>query len=1100
MNLHRPGRRFLLLAVVLGSSAVLRAQVNSGSVAGYVVDPSGAAVSGVQITLRNLRTGLDTTRATGAEGQYAFEALPTGPYELAAEKAGFKTLTRTGIDLHIDQQLRVDLQLELGEVTETVTVTAVAPPLQTESAGTGEVITANQIRDLPLLGRNALDLLYLIPGVAAGAGGNAANYSVSGQREFANSIVINGIEVTANRNNDTNVRPSVDSIEEFKAITSSYAAEFGRAGGGVVTIETRSGSNAFHGVAYEFLRTNKTTARNFFAQQPSGLKQNTFGGTLGGQLVRGRTFFFAGYQGQRQRDLFSYLTSTVPNGVSFPGTGGADLSGLRDPYTGGQIPVFDPQFYNDNYYAQQFPGNVIPASRLSPAGVQVLQKLFPRPNAPGILNGWVNNYQVAQRYRFNSDTGDLRLDHSLSDRQRLTATYDVTDFRSLTGDPFAGAIAIPGGGGADSADRTASGNHTLGGTHVFVVNGNQLNQLRLGYVHTSLHQDDLIAPGAAAQLGIGNIHVNGFPATDGLPQIFLAFGAQTGGSTYKPLVFEDNNFSLADHYTWNHGRHSFKFGYEYRRLSANPSFPLFPAGYQYYYGAYASLTGDPNYGYYDPNAYYGNGGNEIADLLLGLPGYTALGMQFLSPHTRSFENHAFAQDVWRVTSTLTIDLGVRYEYQAPYWEAHNYQANLDLGSFQMRLAGRGGNSRALVRPDKNNWAPRVGLAWRIGEKTVIRSGYGIFYTPENSARSDLLTKNDPFFSQQTFVNYAGGAFAYQLDAGVPRPTSASVPANTSAVAPSSPDQTLYYVDPHFRTGYTQSFNFTVQRELGHQFTVEAGYVGALSHKLPMATANLNLDGRLSDQIGTVRALLFNGNSAYHSLQVKASRRFTNLTFLVSYTYAKNLDNGPAPFNLMRNRQAPQDPFNLALERGPASTDVRHTLAASYEWKLPFGRGQRWLAGCRGVCQAALAGWQLNGIVNMRSGLPVNVIRNGGVVGYEGLRPNVSGDPNLDGSQRTLTRYFDTSAFSTAGLGATQPGTAGRNILRGPGFINADLSLFKEFPLREQTRLQLRLEAFNATNTPHFANPETGFSQGQFGTITRTVGNPRILQIAAKLLF
>ncbi len=1027
------------------------AQVNSASVEGSV---QGAVVFPAAITINAVEIGLEVTSNTDKQNHYSFTALPPGTYEL---RAG--TGQRWQFTLHLDEHLHLDLDLRPSSTT-TVVVTASAADLTTDQASLGKVITGTEIRNLPLLGRNFQELLLLVPGVAQGAGGNNSNYAVNGQREFANSIVVNGVEVTGNRNNDTNLTPSVDNHEEFKAITSGYSAEFGRSGAGVVAIQTRSGSNALHASGYEFLRTNKTTARSFFSPKPSALKQNNFGGTLGGPIQKDKTFFFAGYEAKRARDTFSYLNTTVPSSMIRMTPAGADLSGLRDPLTGNTIPIFDPQFYATNFYAQQFPGNIIPTTRLSPAGVNVLQTLFPKPNAPGILNGWFNNYQTSQRYQFNSDTGDLRLDHIFSSRQRVSLNYDVTDFRYRTGDPFEGGIPYAGGGGADSADRTATGNHAIGATHVFAVRPDQLNEVRVSLFHTTLSQDTL-------------------PTAAPLPQIYLGFGAVTGGSTYKPLTFQDDNITLADHYTWIRGRHNMKFGYEYRRLSAQPNFSLFPTSFQYYSGAYQSLTSDPNYAFYDPNAYYGNGGNEVADLLLGLPTSVNVGRQFTSVHTQSYEHHGFVQDTWRVTSRLTVDLGLRYEFQAPYREADNLQSNFDLATGRMLLASRGGNSSALVRADKNNFAPRIGFALALSRKTTLRSAYGIYYTPENAARSDVLTKNYPFFSQQLLTNSPYSAPVYTLDQGIPRPAAPVIPSGASSVALPDATQSLYYVDPGYRTGYSQSYHLTLQHELPHAILIEAGYVGQLSRKLPIATANINLASRLSKNLGTIRALNSQGNSSYQGLQVNATRRFNKVGFLVSYRFSKTLDNGPAPFNLGRNHQSPQDPFNLAAERAVSSIDVRQNLTASAQWSLPLGL-------------------QLNGILSLRSGLPANVIRNGNKTGYEGLRPNVLQDPTLDSSAQTLARYFDTTAFSVKGLAPTALGNAGRNLIRGPGYANLDLSLFKSFQLRERAALQLRLEAFNITNTPHFANPNTDLSQGQFGSITQTIGNPRILQIAAKV--
>jgi hypothetical protein len=423
----------------------------------------------------------------------------------------------------------------------------------------------------------------------------------------------------------------------------------------------------------------------------------------------------------------------------------------------------------------------------------------------------------------------------------------------------------------------------------------------------------------------------------------------------------------------------------------------------------------------------------------------------------------------------------------------------------MLLAGVGANSNALVNADKNNFAPRVGLAWQMNSKTVMRAGYGIFYTPENSARSDILTKNYPFFYQQTFANSLGAPFPYLLDSGVPRPTAVPVPAGASSIPlnslPGAAAQNIFYEDRGFRTGYAQMFHLTIEREITPELTVEATYSDVLSHKLPYEVGNLNLGHAISKQLGIVEALFSEGNAAYHALQLKAERRFRrSYSFLISYTYAKNLDNGPAPFDLRSNHQAPQTAMDLSQERGAASIDLRHNLVASHLWQLPFGRNQKFLSNCGRICQALAGNWHFDGITTWRSGLPANVVRNGQLTGYEGLRPNVLRDPNLDPNERTLSQYFDTQAFSAAGLGKTQPGNAGRNLIRGPGLFNLDAALFKEVPLPKERALQLRIEAFNLANTPHFANPNTDLSQGQFGSITQTIGNPRILQFAARLKF
>lgn len=661
---------------------------------------------------------------------------------------------------------------------------------------------------------------------------------------------------------------------------------------------------------------------------------------------------------------------------------------------------------------------------------------------------------------------------------------------------------MDGGGSVDSGDKTHSRNDVVGLSYTRNMTGQQLNELRLSFLFTTLRQNDLLyGTNLAQRLGVGNVNIPGFPQTSGFPQIFLAFGASTGGSTFKPLASSDHNFQLSDNYSWIKGPHNFKFGYDYRHLGAKPDFSIFPTGYQYYNGAYASFTSDPDYSFFDPDAYYGNGGNEIADLLLGLPGSVVQGMQSVYARTRSYENHFYLQDAWRITDRLVLNYGVRYEYQAPYTEIRDRASNFDPATLSMLLAGRGGNRRSLIEPDKNNFAPRIGLAWRVMPKTSLRGGWGVFYTPENDARSEILAHNFPFFIDQNLNNTQGLSFSYVLDTGVARPTSIPVPPGATAIdltsIPDAKTQGISMVDPRFRVGYSQMLNLTAQHEITPELMVEVGYVGAFAHKLAYQIGNINRGDRISNQLGIIQGQFSSGDSNYNSLQIKVDKRFARgYSLLGSYTYGKSLDNGPAPFNLgPRTRQWPQDPFNLQLEHAPSSTDVRHNFVLSGIWELPFARS------LKGIGSAVLDGWQLNTILAMHTGLPVNVIRNGKAPGgFEGLRPNLVGDPNLPRDERTLTRYFNTNAFSNSGLGNTDIGNAGRNLVRSPGSVNADVSVFKQFSLSERTAAQFRVEAFNVTNTPHFAGPNTDMSQGDFGTITGTVGNPRILQFALKLKF
>lgn len=1098
-----------MLAVATGAGA----QSTTGSILGRVADPAQALVPGARAEARNEATGLVESGATNGLGRFLLAALPPGTYTLTVSKPNFATVHQTGLRLAIDQKIEIEITLALAAQTDSVT--AAAALLQTQSAEIGEVIDTRQILDLPLLGRNFLDLARLAPGVAGGSGGNTLNLSVNGQREFADSILVDGIEVSSNRNNDTTIRPSVDAVDEFKVLTTGYGAEFGRASGAVVAVGTKSGTNQFHGSAYEFVRPNLTAARSFFETGASPLKQHNFGATLGAPVRKDRTFVFASYEGVRQRNAWSFLDSLPPaNQIRYLPGGAVDLSGLKDPYTGNAIPIFDPYGYATTYSATPFPGNAIPANRVSAAGLAVLRNFFPMPTLPGIFNGWFDNFNSRQAYSYDSDTFSGRVDHVLSASDRLSATYYYGSFASHTGDRFAGAIPVAGGGDADYGDQENSRSQVVSISETHMDSRGWLNEARIGYTRYRLDQLSLLNNrDLASQFGLGNVDQPGSPQTSGFPDIFLGFGAQTGGSTYKPLHFLDGDYQLSDSLSLQRGAHTWKAGVQFRGLASNPFFSLFPTGFQFYGGPGLSLTGDPNYGFYNPSAFYYNGGSDIADLLLGLPYSVNIGQQLTNPGTRSWETSLYLQDTWQIAARLVLSYGLRYEYFTPWTETGNQLANFDLASGQLLLAGRGGNSAALLRPDRNDFAPRLGLAFRAGPHTVLRAGAGVYYTPESDAREDVLTKNYPFAVQQTFFNniFGGLPFPYQLDAGVPRvvpPAAALTAASLSPAAilkAAGTTQNLYLIDPALETGYSLPYNFTLQQQFAANLSLEAAYVGSVSRKLPYAVGNLNAMGQLSPALGQVQALFSEGSANFQSAQLRVVRRLSHgASLLASYTFGKNLDNGPAPFNLGHNLNShnwPQSATNLTLERAVADDDVRHNLMVSGLYELPFGRGHPILPQLHGWSQAVLGGWQINAILGRRTGLPVNVVRNSNLTGFQGLRPDVISGPNLPDSQRTLARYFDTAAFVTTrftGSHKTDLGDAGRNLVRGPGFTNLDFSLFKELTPRERFKVELRFEFFNLANTPQFANPNGDMSQGDFGSITQTIGNARIVQFASKL--
>jgi hypothetical protein len=1129
-------------------------QATTGLILGQVTDSTGAVIQGATVTATDQDKGVTFTGRSDNAGNYTILNVTPGTYTVVASKQGFGDDSVTAATVVIDQKLVLNFSMAPGTVATTVEVTDKAALLQTQTAEVGTVIGGGDITSLPLLSRNFYDLTTLVPGVAV-VGGSINSYalSVSGQREFANSIQLDGVESTTNRTQDVTVRPSVDSVQEFKVITSSYDAEYGSAAGGIVQIQTKAGTNHFHGTAYEFWRPDFLTARPYsfggLPEPASALTQHNFGGTFGGPVIKNRSFFFVSYEGSRQNNAYTYLDSTPPFGLikQLP-DGSIDLSGLVDPNAGlassfcndkpcppaGSIdPIFDPATSYACFggypgcWPAVFSENIIPAGRVSKAGLNTLLNFYPKPNLPGMRNGWFSNFSVYSPVNVNMNQVDARYDQVITQSDRLYAIYHWGGNDQLVTDPYWGHTVVPGAGDADQANKQDDGAQSISVTEDHIFGPTKLNEFRFGYTRYFQDQYSLLnGTDYSQKYGVGNITVPGFPATVGYPYMFLADGYLSGGSTYKPYHVLDNNFQFSDYFTLSGiGGHTFKFGGDYRPLNSHPNFSLFPTGFEYYSSFSTAETSDPSfnaqngYAQYVPNGWNAYGGTDLADLMLGLPEVVDIGLQLTNPHTKSWDLDFYAQDSWKVTQRVTLNYGIRYEYQNPYTEASNNMSNYDVPSNTILVAGRGANSDSLVHARKNQFAPRFGVAFQANPKTVLRGGFGVFYTPENDGREDFLTKNTPFATQSSYFNSAYfGYVAYQLDSGVARSTAINVPPGGVIHPKDVPNGNLlttYALNPHIRTGYSYGFNAALERQLSSTLSLDVSYIGALSHALSYSVGDINANPNdstnnynnlLTTDLGKIQYLTDAGFSNYNSLQVKVSKRTRNISFLGSYTYGHSLDNGPAPFNLNQNN-SPQDPYNLAAEYATSDSDLRHNFNFSGAWYLPFGKDQRYFSHWNSVENAILGGWQWNAIYIMHSGTPVNVIRGSDPNGPRpGVRPNLVGDPTLSRGDRTLDRYFNIAAFdSTPFTGSSQflPGSAGRNIVVGPGNINLDTSLFKEVPIRELIKLQLRIEAFNAFNTPHFGNPDGTENSGTFGEIRRQNGAQnanRVMQLDLKVNF
>jgi hypothetical protein len=1131
-------------------------QATTGQITGLVTDPTGAVIRGATITATDEEKGVSFRGETDASGIYTVLSVPPGIYSVAASAPGFSESKFTHAVLAIDQQMALNFKLKLGNVSASVEVTEAPPVLQTQTAEVGTVISGDAIVDLPLEGRNFYALTLLVPGVTTVGGSiNSFALSVSGQREFANSIQLDGIESTTNRTQDVTVAPNVDTVEEFKVITASYNAEFGNAAGGVIAVQTKAGTNKVHGDAFEFFRPNFLTAKETLpgvaTPQPAPvLKQHNFGGTLGGPILRDRAFLFGGYEGVRQKNAYSYVYSTVPFGlIGFPSSGAVDFSQLVDPYAGrpgvgsdgnpypkaGTIdPIFDPVVSVESYGGAetQFPGNIIPPNRVSHAGLNTMMNFFPKPNLPGIYNGWFRNYDVYSPTNDNTDHVDARFDQVITSKDRLYAVYHWQDENTLVTDPYHGNTPVPGGGDADQGNKEDDGAQSISITYDHIFSPAALNEFRFGYLN---YYEDLYSlldgTDYSTKFGLGNIAISGYPATMAFPQIYMGDGYLVGGSTYKPYHVKDQNYQYTDSFTWSGlHRHEFKFGGDLRLLNSHPVFSLFPTGFDYFesYG-YAETS---NFYYTDiDNAYNWAGGSDLADLVLGLPTDVYIGLQLTKPHTRSWNLDGYGQDSFKVTPRLTLNYGLRYEFQDPWTEGNNYMSNYDLTSGNILLADRAGATKSLVYARKDELSPRFGFALVLDPKTVLRAGGAIFYSPENDGREDFLTQNTPFAQQASYTNwvYNGPAtgsasypWEYQLDTGVARSTAINIP-SAGFIVPSTVVngnlETTYAVNPHIKTGTTGSYNLSGQRQLTKTISLDVAWVGSKAKHLSYAVGDINanpankannFDNRLTSSLGKIQYLSDGGLSNYNSMQIKVTKQTSrNTAFLASYTWSHSLDNGPAPFDIGQNNDNPQNPYNLKSEYASSDNDLRHNFVFSGSYNLPFGRGQAIGATWGPMANLILGGWRFSPIATLHSGNPINVIRGTNPDSVlPGLRPNVTGNPNLPHSQRTIYHWFNTAVFNVKGLLPVKgqsdnfnPGDAGRNLVLGPGWANLDSSLAKDFKVENRYTLQVRAEAFNTLNTVHLAGPNADFDYALFGQIRSVVGSSnRVAQLAAKFIF
>lgn len=1142
---------YLLCLSVLWIALASTGYGQTAQLTGRITDTSSAVIPGAHISMIHVGTGSRREVISDDQGQYTVPLLSPGVYQITVQMPGFRTVTRPGIELLVQQVARVDFTLELGAIAEQVTVTDNASQLESETSALGKVVDAQRVQSLPLLGRNPYSLVALVPGARPSAGLNdlpvdqisTAFVSINGARGNQNEYLLDGAPNTAAAQNQPVIFANPDSVQEFKVETNSYSAQYGRAGGGVFNVVTKSGTNEWRGTLYDYLRNDVLNANNFFSNR-AGLRKspfrfNQFGATAGGPLQiprlydgRNRTFIFGSYEGVRFSQGGTYA-ATVPTLMQ---RAGIFTQPIFDPSTTRRDPADPRRFLRD-----RFPNDTIPRERWNAVAVRMLD-FIPRPNAAGDPATGTNNYVTVAVNRIRKDTFSIRIDHNLNDSQRLSGRFSFDRTPLIRPDVY-GNIASPTFGPQVftrqnlSLDYTTTYSPTLVGTvlYSFTRLSNVRRPRSFGFDIASLGfpadlKDQLFPPSFPSVL------VNGMGGASSISN--TGTNSLLGGNDF--ITFGDNTHALMGHLTRVFPGHTVRFGGEARLL--RPNFQQFgDTAVQFSFGPAFTQGPDPE---------RGGGGSGFASFLLGVSGgsYTfapALAIQHVYWA-------GFVQDDVKLTSRLTLNLGFRYEYESPRTERFNQLTNFDpqpappLASTGLALHGvltfpGGGRIRGQWEPDRNNFSPRVGFAYQLTPKTVVRGGVGLFYaaiTGGGGASGGFGVSG--FAATTTLVTSLDGLTPTRfLDN--PYPGGIAQPSGSRLGPATLLGESVRFSDRNIRTPHSVQWNLNVQRELPGGFLLELGYAGNRGLKLPedlelnqLPNSALALGGALRDLVpnpffgqitagplssatvsraqllrpyphftGVVAVASTWATSNYHALLISANRRFRRgLTLNASYTFSKLLDQATGGFaGEMLGGGNPQDFYNRRADRSISSLDATHRFVVNGVWSLPFGPERLWRP--TGFMGVLLGGWELSGIVAFQSGGPLGVISNVNTTFSQGggQRPNVTGlDPRVPDGERSITRWINPAAFV-----APPPYTFGNaprtfSRLRSDGLANVDVSLVKNTRMTERLTLQFRSEFFNFLNTPRFAPPNTSFGNPLFGTVSNQANQPRVVQFALKLIY
>lgn len=1075
----------LLLALVFPGTA--SAQFDTATIVGTVKDDSGGVVPGATVTLTNVGTGLSVTRVTDGNGSFEFTTIRIGRYRLTSELEGFATALVDNIEARVGARQRVDVAMKVGAVSQTVEVVGAATRLETDSSQRSTLITGEQAVELPLNGREYSSLALLTPGVRQSAlnTGSAqtvreGSFNINGLRSTFNNFLLDGLDNnaygTSNQGFSNQVmQPSPDAVAEFRVVTNNMSAEYGRSAGATINVAYKSGSNAFRGAAWEFWRDTKLNATGFFkpvSGEKPPLSRDQFGGTLGGPIVRSKAFFFADYEGFRQtRKVVGFQTIPTPEQRQ----GRLSLA-VSDPFTGMTYPANTP----------------LPMTEFAR---KVLAGL-PDPTAP--TTG--NNYSFLQALTNNNNKYNGKVDLQLTSSLSAFARYGYRKADLFDSPP----LPLPSGGAGNAFTYVTNKQFASGFT--WARSASSLLEGRFGWSYTIAGKNPHALGTADAATAYG---ITGLPTdprvAGGLPTQLIAGYSDLGRQATNPQWQYPRVWNPKLNYTWVLGSHSLKTGYEYQYVQTEVQDvnPLY--GRDSYAGQFTRPAGATANNLYN-----------LADFMFGLRSQFALST-FLVANLRQQMHFTYLQDDWRVNQALTINAGLRYEYATPWYEKDNVMSNFDPVTKTMVRARSGSiEDRALMKPDRNNVGPRIGLAYTLTPKTVLRGGYGVSYIHFHRAGgANVLAINGP----QSVT-----AVVTQTSATAPgfRTTQQGYPAGFTDPSQFNPLlANITYMPRDYRSSRVQSYYASVQRELTDNMIVDLAYVGNRADGLLLfanynqATPN-NAAGTIPlaqrrpiPEFGDITYSFNGGKSRYNALQMKYDYRMRRgLLLISSFTWSKTRDNGAG--SLEGQGPAPQNFYDLDENYGTSGYDQPYNSTTSFVWQLPFGRDRKWMSAANSVADALLGGWTVSGINTMTSGEPVTLtytptaaFQVSGIQqdfrGANQYRPNVTGNPYGDTS--AIVGYLSTTTVSVP-ADASQPfGNAGRNTVRGPWFWQVDLVATKSFrvPVGDQTRLELRFEAFNLLNRTNFRAPNANRNSPNYGTITSTF-DARQVQLGAKLSF